>query len=87
MNVVKIDEQEPDTTFDDFDKLFADEEENIVMKALDGFLIVLSTDGDIIYVSENINDFIGIQQVRDCGWKMQFVSRLHRISHLKKMNK
>lgn len=74
MNVVKIDEQEPDTTFDDFDKLFADEEENIVMKALDGFLIVLSTDGDIIYVSENINDFIGIQQVRVCGWKMQFVS-------------
>lgn len=33
------------------------------MKALDGFLIVLSTDGDVIYVSENIHDFIGIQQV------------------------
>lgn len=64
LNVVKTDEQEPDTTFDDFDKLFADDEENIVMKALDGFLIVLSTDGDIIYVSENIHDIIGIQQVR-----------------------
>lgn len=62
-NAVKIDENESDASFDDFDKLFADDEENIVMKALDGFLIVLSTDGDIIYVSENIHDFIGIQQV------------------------
>lgn len=63
VNAVKIDELDADATFDDFDKLFADDEENIVMKALDGFLIVLSTDGDIIYVSENIHDIIGIQQV------------------------
>lgn len=62
-STVKIDEHESDASFDDFDKLFADDEENIVMKALDGFLIVLSTDGDVIYVSENIHDFIGIQQV------------------------
>lgn len=33
------------------------------MKALDGFLIILSTDGDVIYVSENIHEYIGIQQV------------------------
>lgn len=33
------------------------------MNALDGFLIILSTDGDVIYVSENIHEYIGIQQV------------------------
>lgn len=46
------------------DQLFSDDvDENVVMKALDGFLIVLSNDGDVVYVSENINEFIGIQQV------------------------
>lgn len=45
------------------DQLLDNIDENLVMKALDGFLIVLSTDGDVIYVSENIQDYIGIQQV------------------------
>lgn len=39
-------------------------DENLVMKALDGFLIILSTEGDVIYVSENIQEHIGIQQVK-----------------------
>lgn len=51
--------------FDDLSKLFNDEQENVVMKALDGFLIVLSTDGDVVFVAENINDYLGIQQVND----------------------
>lgn len=42
--------------------LFEDADENMAMQALDGFLLVLSNDGDIIYVSENIHDYIGIQQ-------------------------
>lgn len=36
----------------------------MVMKALDGFLIIMSKDGDVIYVSENIHEYIGINQVR-----------------------
>lgn len=37
--------------------------ENLVMQAVDGFLLVLSADGDIIFVSENVSDILGIQQV------------------------
>lgn len=55
--------------FDDATKETVDDQqlnnidENVVMKALDGFLIVLSADGDVIYVSETIHEYIGIQQV------------------------
>lgn len=45
------------------DQLLDKIDENLVMKALDGFLIILSTEGDVIYVSENIQEHIGIQQV------------------------
>lgn len=38
--------------------------ENLVMEAVDGFLLVLSDDGDIIFVSENVADILGIQQVK-----------------------
>lgn len=34
------------------------------LKALDGFLMVLSEDGDMIYISENINKCLGLAQVR-----------------------
>lgn len=47
------------------DQLLNNIDENVMMKALDGFLIILSTDGDVIYVSENIHEYIGIQQVCD----------------------
>lgn len=33
------------------------------LKALDGFLMVLSEDGDMIYLSENINKCLGLAQV------------------------
>ena len=33
-------------------------------KALDGFLLVLSQEGDMIYISENVSKHIGINQVR-----------------------
>uniref|UniRef100_A0A3B3UGL2 Hypoxia-inducible factor 1-alpha n=1 Tax=Poecilia latipinna TaxID=48699 RepID=A0A3B3UGL2_9TELE len=32
------------------------------LKALDGFLVVLSEDGDIIYISENVNKCLGLAQ-------------------------
>lgn len=43
-------------------------DENVVMKALDGFLMIVSKDGDVIYASESIHEYIGINQVQ---------SRLH----------
>lgn len=56
-NESKIVESSVDPEF-----LFEDADENMAMQALDGFLLVLSNDGDIIYVSENIHDYVGIQQ-------------------------
>lgn len=33
------------------------------LKALEGFLMVLSEDGDMIYLSENVNKCLGLAQV------------------------
>nr|APU88435.1 hypoxia-inducible factor 1 alpha [Palaemon carinicauda] len=43
------------------------EMDSLFMKALDGFLLVLSTEGDIIYSSENIASFLGLPQVDVMG--------------------
>lgn len=40
------------------------EEEQFALTALDGFLLVLSDDGDITFVSENISDILGLSKVR-----------------------
>lgn len=37
--------------------------ESVFLKALDGFMMVLSDEGDIAYLSENVKDFLGISQV------------------------
>ncbi|GBP67794.1 Protein similar [Eumeta japonica] len=34
------------------------------MKALDGFVLVLSQQGDIVYCSENITEHLGVSQVK-----------------------
>lgn len=34
------------------------------LKALDGFLMVLTEEGDMIYLSENVNKHLGLSQVR-----------------------
>lgn len=34
------------------------------LKSLGGFIIVVTSDGDIIFISENINKFMGLTQVR-----------------------
>lgn len=33
------------------------------LKALEGFLMVLSEDGDMIYLTENVNKCLGLAQV------------------------
>lgn len=40
------------------------------LKALDGFLMVLTEEGDMIYLSENVNKHLGLSQVRRrvAGW-------------------
>lgn len=44
---------------------FTDDQEtcSVLMEALDGFLMIISNDGDITYVSENIKDYLGINKV------------------------
>lgn len=37
--------------------------DTLFLKALEGFLLVVSADGDIIYISENVNKYLGLTQV------------------------
>ena len=37
--------------------------------AVDGFLMALSSDGDIVYVTENVHTYLGIAQV---GYRVFF---------------
>lgn len=41
------------------------DEEKLALKALDGFLLVLSDEGEITYVSEGIADILGLAKVRN----------------------
>lgn len=40
------------------------EDQQLALLALDGFLLVLSADGDITFVSDNITDILGLSKVR-----------------------
>lgn len=40
------------------------EASQLLKQTMDGFLLVLSNEGDITYVSENIVDYLGITKVR-----------------------
>lgn len=54
--------------------------ENFVMQALDGFMFVLSGDGDVTYVSENVSEYLGIQQVliwKQKNRKTSFINIFH----------
>jgi hypothetical protein len=33
------------------------------LQALQGFLLVVSSDGDLVFLSENVNEHLGISQV------------------------
>ncbi|XP_062851765.1 hypoxia inducible factor 1 subunit alpha a [Trichomycterus rosablanca] len=52
LNTVKMDELELDTQWT-----------SSFLKALDGFLMILSKDGDVVYVSENVSRCLGIPQL------------------------
>lgn len=34
------------------------------LKALDGFVMVLTDDGDMVYISDNVNKYMGLTQVK-----------------------
>lgn len=38
--------------------------DSLYLKSLEGFVTVVTTDGDMIFLSENINKFMGLTQVR-----------------------
>ncbi|XP_066262735.1 hypoxia-inducible factor 1-alpha isoform X2 [Euwallacea similis] len=38
-------------------------EESIFLKSLDGFIFVISAEGDFVYLSENVSDHLGISQI------------------------
>lgn len=38
-------------------------DDSVFLKSLEGFLLVLSPEGDFVYLSENVSDYLGIQQV------------------------
>lgn len=46
----------------------------MLIKALDGFLFALSEEGDITYVSENITDYLGLQQVNKAFVRYYFIA-------------
>lgn len=39
------------------------EMDGLFLKALDGFMMVLSSDGDMVYLSENVSEYLGVSQV------------------------
>lgn len=41
-----------------------DADGSVFLKSLEGFLIVLSPEGDFVYLSENVSDYLGISQVK-----------------------
>uniref|UniRef100_A0A182VYM2 BHLH domain-containing protein n=1 Tax=Anopheles minimus TaxID=112268 RepID=A0A182VYM2_9DIPT len=43
------------------------EPETIALQTLDGFLIILSADGDVTYISENVSEYLGISQIDIMG--------------------
>lgn len=47
------------------DALLGNDGEQMLIKALDGFLLVLSEEGDITYASANITELLGLQQVKE----------------------
>ncbi|MEQ2271013.1 Endothelial PAS domain-containing protein 1, partial [Xenotaenia resolanae] len=41
--------------------------DNLYLKSLEGFITVVTADGDMIFLSENINKFMGLTQVELTG--------------------
>lgn len=54
----------PKVEFFEEDWLKCAEASELLKQTMDGFLLVLSNEGDVIYVSENIIDYLGITKVK-----------------------
>lgn len=39
-------------------------DESLFLKSLEGFLLVLSPEGDFVFLSDNVSEYLGITQVR-----------------------
>lgn len=37
--------------------------DSLFLKALEGFIVIISAEGDLVYLSENVNEYLGITQV------------------------
>jgi len=49
---------------DNENELEADQQmDNLYLKALEGFIAVVTQDGDMIFLSENVNKYMGLTQV------------------------
>jgi len=57
---VETDEETSDDSISDEVKLKLDQQ---YYKSLDGFLIVIAKNGDVVYVSENVEKYLGLTQV------------------------
>lgn len=40
------------------------EDTNLLLSVLEGFLMVLSTQGDMVFLSHNVSQYMGLTQVR-----------------------
>ncbi|XP_028424349.1 endothelial PAS domain-containing protein 1 [Perca flavescens] len=49
------------------DDVEASEETNMFLRIIEGFLIVLSTEGDMIYLSDNVSKYMGLTQTELMG--------------------
>lgn len=47
-----------------------EEFDSLYSKALDGFVVILSNEGDLIYISESVSKYLGIQQVTVTPWSL-----------------
>lgn len=54
----------PKVEFFEEDWLKCAEASELLKQTMDGFLLVLSNEGDITYVSDNIMDYLGITKVK-----------------------
>lgn len=64
------------------DALLGKEAEQMLIKALDGFLLVLSEEGDITYVSANVTELLGLNQVRNSIRKRNGMEDSLEVRHL-----
>lgn len=53
--------------------------DNLYLKALEGFIAVVTQDGDMIFLSENISKFMGLTQVTPSytSSKREYVTKRH----------